>query len=118
MTFSLPAGRTGEKTALEAGMHELSEEVQLKAPEDRWQLLGPDKGVPEGKVRRSLYSLPITPTACGQWITSMCVSVAEAHEAKLTFSAAVDLCSSSIPKSTLSLARQMQRVRSLASRLG
>jgi hypothetical protein len=32
-------------------MHELSEEVQLAAPEDRWVKLGPEQGFAEGKVR-------------------------------------------------------------------
>ena len=51
MLLGLPAGRVGKKTAIEAGMAELSEEVQLRAPADRWVELGDGTGFAEGKVR-------------------------------------------------------------------
>ena len=57
MLLGLPAGRVGKKTAIEAGMAELSEEVQLRAPADRWVELGDGTGFAEGKVRTRRLAL-------------------------------------------------------------
>ena len=71
MLWSLPAGRVDGKMPLEAAKVELSQEVQLCAPEDRWIKLG--QGFPEGKVGCDHHrnEMELIQRLIAQWITAV-----------------------------------------------